>query len=283
MAKLQLFDESFDSNRSESYELSIQFSLNGFSFCITDTVRNYHIALVSNDFENSNAYSPNWRSVIQELITQFPIISHKFRRVQLGYDTQCFTLVPLNYFEPSRAKDLLELTCTLNELDEVRFNSSHSGMFSVFSIPTQLVSEWLKIQPHTKVRSLHEPILLATEAILKQPRYENTVVLYLGTVKPIFILISNRNITHCGSLGSTITDDIAYHTINICQNFNCNVPTTSVFITGVKPFILDLKAILERYFKTVEIGLPVDMNQYTYQLFEYHHQFTPLFNLSLCE
>jgi len=46
MVELELIDETFDKDRTEVYELSIQACLNGFSFAIKDTIRNTFIVLV---------------------------------------------------------------------------------------------------------------------------------------------------------------------------------------------------------------------------------------------
>ena len=40
MPFLELFDETLDINSTENYELSIQVSPDGLSFCLLDSVRN---------------------------------------------------------------------------------------------------------------------------------------------------------------------------------------------------------------------------------------------------
>ncbi len=44
---LKLIDESFDRDRTGSYDLSVTISINGFSFAVLDTLRNTFIVLVS--------------------------------------------------------------------------------------------------------------------------------------------------------------------------------------------------------------------------------------------
>ena len=57
MDVLELIDETFDKDRTETYELSIQVSLNGFSFAVKDTIRNTFIVLISKPFWKSSRFS----------------------------------------------------------------------------------------------------------------------------------------------------------------------------------------------------------------------------------
>ncbi|HCY00898.1 MAG TPA: hypothetical protein DG754_12235, partial [Bacteroidales bacterium] len=52
MQKLEFFDETFDPDRTATYELSIQVSLGGFSLCIKDLTRNLFIGLASCAFNH---------------------------------------------------------------------------------------------------------------------------------------------------------------------------------------------------------------------------------------
>lgn len=283
MAKLELFDESFDSNRSESYELSIQFSLNGFSFCILDSVRNCHIALVGDIFENIDERTIDWSDIINQIASKYPIVTSAFRKVQLSYETEVFSLIPAKYFEPNRAKQLLELTCTLKELDEIRFNHISSGIVSVFTIPSRLVSSWSDLQPKTLYRGIHEPLICMARACHTKTHTDTYIVIHIGSANPFIVLASAESIMHCGPLGSLIVDDIAYHTINICQSYGMVVPKVRLYITGTKLMAYDVKALLERYLQSAQVGLPGELPYYSYQLSEYRSQFAPLFNLPLCE
>ena len=45
MPFLELFDETLDINSTENYELSIQISPDGFSFCLLDIIRNKFVLI----------------------------------------------------------------------------------------------------------------------------------------------------------------------------------------------------------------------------------------------
>jgi len=50
MHNISLIDETLDKNLTANYNLSIQVSLDGFSFCIKDLIRNKYIVLKHIDF-----------------------------------------------------------------------------------------------------------------------------------------------------------------------------------------------------------------------------------------
>ncbi len=281
MLKLELFDESFDTNRTETYELSIQLSLNGFSFVIKDSVRNAFIALVSNSFEAELGLNTDWSNITRQIVTSQELLKKPFKKVLFNFQNPVFTVAPNEYFAPDKAKIILELVCAIPEMDEVRFSITNEELVSIFSIPSILATEWLKIQPKTKFIGTGES-LLAFGAIVSKGNNPTVHVSYTKPF-PYIALFNSGKLLHCNSVFAQNQDDTAYHTLNICQRLNLNIAETSVFVTGQHEETELLANILGKYFKSATISLPSELHHYTYQLLRYKNQFSSLFNLSLCE
>ena len=57
MPFLELFDETLDINSTENYELSVQVSPEGLSFCILDSIRNKFVLIRSFEAEENKYFN----------------------------------------------------------------------------------------------------------------------------------------------------------------------------------------------------------------------------------
>jgi hypothetical protein len=277
MLKLDLFDESFDINRTESYELSIQLSLDGFSFAINDSVRNCFIALVSHPFKKE-ALAPNdWIEICKNLTSQHNVLTKHFKKVTFCFEATNYTIVPKDFFEPQRAKQFLEMVVSIPELDEIRFSTLPNGIVSVFSLPSSLATEWLKLHLNTTFAGPGDHLLVPGNL----SNNEHILISY-NNVDSYLAFFKNGQTIHCGSIFATNAEDVAYHTLNICQKIEFSIPETYAYIVGTNENVAQLESILKKYTKSVKTHLPQELHQYTYQLLRHKNAFAYLFNLSLC-
>jgi hypothetical protein len=281
MLKLDLFDESFDINRTETYELSIQLTLNGFSFTVKDSVRNSFIALYSQPFEIGLNLNADWLQLVKQMVSGHELLTRQFKKVLFNFQNPVFTVAPKEFFTPEHAKSILELVCAIPEMDEVRYSNTTSDLVSIFTIPTLLATEWLKIQPKTTFIGTGEPLLILG-AVLAKGSISTVLV---SNIKPFPYLafFTSGNLNHCGSIFAQNQNDTAYHTINICQKLNLTPAETLVFVMGQDDETEQLSMLLGKYFMSSSLSLPSELNHYTYQLLRYKNQFSTLYNLSLCE
>lgn len=282
MQKLELFDETFDPDRTESYELSIQVSLSGFSFCIKDLVRNYFIGLVSCPFELGLANTNDWSNQVDFIKKQYPWLKKTFKKVTFSFESQSFCLAPKELFEPEHAKQLLSLTNIINELDEVRYSETTVGKVCVFNLPTQLVASWAKVQPKSKIVGFCEPVLQYHELSLKQGLDSNLTISFANDFS-IIAISKGTKLLHCGSIESHSIEDTLYHMVNMCKQLDLTPAETQVSTMGYIEQAENMEALIERFFKGVSIATTLEQNHFSYLLVKYKGRFANLFNQSLCE
>jgi hypothetical protein len=282
MQKLELFDETFDPDRTESYELSIQVSLNGFSFCLKDASRNYFIGLVTCPFELSLISADDWSRQVDFIIKSYSWISKPFKRVSLAFESKSFTIVPKELFNPEEAKQILSFVHNINELDEIRFNESSDDLITVFNFPTTLAASWLKVHNNTKIVSFSAPSL-ENHLISLDENSEPTVSISFANKFGI-ITISNKNqLLHCASIDLFNAEDTVYHIVNTCKQFEIKPNETAVKLLGIFEQKEILESLVERYFKNFETASTNDQYHFSYIIAKYKGRFANLFNQSLCE
>jgi hypothetical protein len=282
MQKLELFDETFDPDRTESYELSIQVSLNGFSFCLKGLSRNYFVGLVTCPFELSIISNDDWSPQVDFILKSYNWISKPFKRVTLAFESKSFSIVPADLFVSERAHEILSISQKINDLDEIRFNECSRGLVNVFSIPTSLCTSWLKIHHNTKIVGFSAPSLEYHLLSLNGSNEPNISISFAN--KFAIIIVSNNNkILHCSSIELHNAEDTVYHTINICKQFNINPNDSFVKLLGHFEQKEILDSLLERYFKNVAIAATNAQSHFSYLITKYKGRFSNLFNQSLCE
>ncbi len=282
MQKFELFDETFDPDRTESYELSIQVSLNGFSFCIKDVTRKQYIGLVSFPFGLAIKYSEDWPNYVKQVLTTFPWLSNSFKRVLFCYESPSCTIVPKDFFEPQKAKQFLNTIHSIDPLDEIWYNNLQNELVSIFNIPSTLVSYWLTIQKKTRFIGFCDPALCYHRLSTSHQSFP-MITLSLSEKFSVVIISKSSRLLHCGSVEAQVPEDIVYHLLNICQKLKLATGDISVKLLGNVYEEERLESLIDRFFKSVKQASTIEQNYFSYLLSKHKVKFANLFNQSLCE
>ena len=132
MPFLELFDETLDINSTENYELSIQVSPDGFSFCLLDTIRNKFVLLRSFEPEENKYFNAE---KIKELLNKDDFLTRQYKKVNLVMPSPKFTLVPAPLFDPGKKDEYFTFNHTNEESNMIITNKiSDPDAFLVFSV-----------------------------------------------------------------------------------------------------------------------------------------------------
>ncbi|WP_290478002.1 MULTISPECIES: DUF3822 family protein [unclassified Leeuwenhoekiella] len=100
----------------ENHKLSIQVSLDGFSFCIKNISDD---RLIDSDrFPFEYVHSPEQALVkIKEVFSTLPQLNNTFHEVVVIYDNELFTVVPENLFDQNNLADYLKFNTKILKTD----------------------------------------------------------------------------------------------------------------------------------------------------------------------
>lgn len=283
MEKKEIFDETFDPNRSESYILAVQVSLNGISFCINDTVRDIYISFISFPFENKLSINDDWGNTVGQFFSQFDLLSRKYKKVLLSFESPLFTIVPTEFFIPEKSKEIFELVHPLPNLYEIRFNHlAESKSTVIFAIPSSLTSQWLFRQPQTQFYG-HPSALITYSNLAKTAKDEPIILTQFSDQFLINVIAKNNELQHCNSFDYHNPNDTAYHLINTCKLAGFEPSKSEISITGSINDAENIESLLAQYFGKVHNTFSLDGRNYSYSIKKYKNTYWNLFNLSLCE
>ncbi|MCB8963900.1 MAG: DUF3822 family protein [Bacteroidales bacterium] len=279
---LELFDETFDKDRTDVYELSIQVSLNGFSYAVKDTIRNTYVVLVSKPFSDVSNNPDSWGVKVNEIVAGYPFLTKRFKKICLAYTDSLFTLVPAAMFDADRAKLLFEQTQPLPEYSELHYTSvvNGSSYVVVFAMPYTLTAAWLKVQSATQFVNIPAALIHSASAVQGSSVLqadiidERLVVVYHNDGQ--FLMANSFVVKGC--------EDVVYYILTLCKTLGVDAATAIVRLYGQSQLFDASYNLLMAYFPLLSPDARYHSTHFSYQLLRYRSKYFSLFNsLSVCE
>lgn len=230
---LNFVDKSFDIKRLIYYRLSIQISLNGFSFCVFDENSSRHVILRNYQYTKSiNSYD--------DLITEIDLIFQKDNYLSFDY-IYCtcvyispkHTLIPNEVFIKEKLRTYLEFIAPLDELDEIHYyNFRNTNICSIFAIPSQVASKLISYYKKILFISQSTPLINSCLKIKDKEGTYNGIHINLndGTAD-IAIIVNNQFQLH-NSYQIFHLNDAVYYIGALLHQFNLKFQQTPVYISG---------------------------------------------------
>lgn len=283
MDKKEIFDETFDPDRSESYILSVQVSYQGITFSINDTVRGMHIAYVLSPFSRKLSVTDDWSENVSLLFSKYEVLKREYKKVLLSFESNLSTTIPTEFFIAERAKELFELVHPLPNLFEIRYNHlKDSKATVVFAIPYSIASKWLTFQPNTEFIGFSSA-LIAYSCMAKCPKDEPTMNIFFTNDFFIAAIAVNNELKHYNSFNFININDAAYYIINFCKQAGFDTSKTSLSFAGDIDDAKGIESMLGQYIAKVNNGFSIEGNNYSYSIANLKKSSWNLFNLLLCE
>ncbi len=283
MLKLDIIDETFDRDRTSSYELSIQVSLNGFSYAVRDTIRNTFIALFNTDWNGFTADRIDYRSFLDKLIEDKPWLRATFKNVIAAFDLPYLTLIPSEYFDPNLSKKVLEQVHSIPDSFELGYKEfKHLSGFMVYAAPSEFINAWRMLHGNTYFTH-------SLQSFVHIPHSQNSkTYLQVDVNHQQLILVLHRNgeLLAANMYSCKATSDIVYYAYAMAKSVDVGMTDPlHVNLTGNGELMVGLPDELGKYFNSLshqaEFYKPVF---FSYKLLRFRTEFFRLFNLGVtCE
>src|SRR5665811_2134807 len=119
MPFLELFDETLDINSTENYELSVQISTQGLTFCILDSIRNKYVLIRSFESEENKYFNTD---KLIDIISKDDFLTKHYKKVNFVMPSPKFTLVPAPLYDPGKKNEYFTFNHNLEEGNIVQVN-----------------------------------------------------------------------------------------------------------------------------------------------------------------
>ncbi len=262
-------DESFNLEKTNEYILSIQVSLDGFSFSVIASNDKKLLALNHTPVTISNPRFLS-RRFTEWLLTE-TLLQHTYKETRLIIASDKFTLVPDSLYEPIKKIALIQPVCEFDATEIIHENfieKFHAHLLFAASpqLNTQLKS--------TKVLHPVKLLLENTPEILT----ENGLILWFNYKGCYLILFSADKIIVANHFSITNENDILYYALATLKQLGIAPKKTEVLFAGEMAENESLQNSLQKYFISIRYLLPKDNIQIDPSVFsEPMHPFIHLF------
>ncbi|MFW5755435.1 MAG: DUF3822 family protein [Tangfeifania sp.] len=246
-------DPSFDLKRTSEYTLSIQVSLDGFSFSL---VRIYDNRLVG--LKNVPAKISTEKFIARrfsEWIQSEEIFNHQFSDVRVQYNTGNFTLVPNPFFKDGKQNELAGMLFEQEVTSQVVSNFDEiSGIQLLFTMPVSLHNETTGKFGNCKV--VHPALALAKKYPLDFRDNEKGVLLYFSKDNFILLLFSEDKLLLANRFNFSHANDVVYYLTAVLDQQKIIPRDTKIYLSGEIFPESQPESLLRKYFINTEFWHP---------------------------
>ncbi len=271
-------DETFDIDNCSNYILSIQCSLDGFSFCIFDKIINKYIVLSGYDFNAASSFQ--LKNIIDDIITSEPILNNAFERVKICYFTPKLTLTVSSLVGENQLENITSLNFEEERDIEIVSNKVSESVVSLSLIPVLIKDLFSTIFENSRFYTSLMPVL-THDSSLNQLGYRLHATLYKHWIQ---LVIRNENELRFANVFYVRNhNDCLYYILNVLKKNHLD-SKTPIVLTGFFEKNTPVYSELKKYFETVLFGRFVNKYAFSYTFFkEPEHQYISLIELAQCE
>ncbi len=224
----------FSLRHSSEYKLSIQVSLNGFSFCVYDFKRESFLLLkyFPIDVDNNLEY---FIKELEGIIKKEELFSHKFKQVNLIYSTPNSTIIPEELSKKTEGlKDFLGFQHAIDEFDELhQVILSQNNISVLFSIPSAITNLFVNIFGEVNFTNQYTLLLNLAQEILEKENISEFCLINKNEVFFDIIIFKDKKLELCNSFNYITQNDLVYYSISALKNLGLAETDIPVYYSGI--------------------------------------------------
>lgn len=272
------------SDFNKNYSLSIQLSLDGFSFSFLNTDSNKYLAFESYTIKGIEDYEELAKE-LGDLLDQLDVIKRRFNRINILFEGSKSSLVPQALFDENALRDYFKFSHKLNYDEDVRFDKlSNLQAYNVYALPKPIL-ELIKAR-FINYNIQHSLSSLIEALLIKFKNQEISDRVYVN-VRPSYIdilFIQNSKLLFSNSFKYKTSEDLAYFLLNALEQLQLNPETIDLYLMGEIDKSSQHYELLYKYIRNIEFMERNDFFIYSYALDELpSHYFYNLLNANTCE
>ena len=272
-ATVDLFhDFSSEDSKSSVYTLHIQFNFETFNAAVLDAKQNKFLGILSYNFEEINDATVIVNR-IKQILGSHKVFQQKFRAVKIAYLGHKSTLVPVDIFENTKARDYLDMNYPIEEGEIIRASKFRNlDAILVYSMPSEFPKLLRKYFPKAIIN--HSCVSLLDTLLNENKRSGETYVyvnVHLYTYE--MIIISKGRLVLYNTYEFKTAEDFIYYVLFVYEQFSLNTEEVPLIMMGYITEESELYEITYQYVRNIFfMDWPAD-NEYDENLEELYPQY----------
>jgi hypothetical protein len=280
MPFLELFDETLDINSTANYDLSLQVSPDGLTFCLLDSIRNKFVLFRSFGAEENLNFNSGR---INEIIGNDDFLTKHYRKVKCVMPTLKFTLVPAPLYDPGKKDEYFSFNHSIDDgtiiLADRITDPDAFLLYPVSKSMAEVINGYYPgVHPHHSVK-----MLLEQTCSLRKSTPGKYICIHVEKDFFNLIVFDNNQLKFCNSFTYRNVSDIVYYVMNAFKNLDISQEETA-YLSGLTERYDDLSSGLSMYIRNIKYAEPSGNFTFSYVFNDTElHKFINLYTLTNCE
>ncbi len=231
--------------------LSIQVSLNGLSFCVLNSEQEV-TPVGSIDF--NTILSPELAlSKIKELFREHPLLNAVFNTINVVYENELYTIVPLALFDENMLNTYLQSNVKVLSNDFIAYDVLTQHELVIVYIPYMNINNFL-FDSFGSFNYTHTATLLIDKLLSKEKNNTGTVV-YAHKNKMSFdlIIINAGHLLLANTFSAQTKEDFLYHLLFTTEQLSLNPEEFPLYCLGDIATTDEYYAIAHQYIRNISL------------------------------
>lgn len=240
-------DDSFDIDKTKQYILSIQVSLDGFSFLMIYPGENRIVAFKNTPLKISSENLLARR--LKEWLESEVLMKKPFESVRVLFFAESFTMVPGEYFQEEYRQDLTSVLFNENAGTRIVKNKIDSlNAHLIFPIPADIIDTFHHFFPENL--EITHPVA----KIIQRPpesKKKNIAVIILSGKYFFMTVTRNNTLLLANSFQAIHQNDLVYNVLNAFQQLETARSETDLYVAGSLKQKTEIEVLLRPYFENI--------------------------------
>jgi len=230
--KNKVKNRSIDLNNLYETHLSIQLSLNGFSFCVVDKTYDLVQKLVHHPFEDIAAGPEDLLARIQSIFEKETLLQQKYGSVNVSHVNELSSLVPKPFFDESKLKDYIRYSSKTFDNDYIVWDEIENHDLINVYIPFVNVNNFL-LERFGSFEYKHFSTVLITN-LLSTYRYSEHphIFIHLDRNRMYVVAISNNKLQLYNSFSFKTREDFLYYLLFAAEQLDMDPENFELVLSG---------------------------------------------------
>ncbi|WP_196894532.1 DUF3822 family protein [Aureivirga marina] len=249
--KIQITNKKTDFKNLENSRLSIQLSLDGFSFCIYDENLEEYTALINFEFESKAATPQIHLEYVMKTFRENVLLQKTYKSIHVAHSNNMATFVPKAFFNEKYLKNYLKHTVKVFDNDFIVYDEiPQSDIVSVY-IPFVNINNFL-FEQFGAFEYTHSSSILVKNLI---NTYKNTKKqhVFINVIDHTFemVILDNGVFKMYNSFQFKTKEDFIYYILFTAEQLSLNPEEFELVFLGVIDEKSELYKISYQYIRNI--------------------------------
>lgn len=236
--------------KTKDIALSIQFSLDGFSFCVSDILTKKDVFFTEYLFDHKQNSPEELYNQIETIFKTDLNLQLEFNSVSVIHKNNLSTLVPSKYFDEEVLTDYLNFNIKTLKTDFVAFDELPDIDAKNIYVPYVNINNYL-FQNFGEFDYKHHQTILIEKLLKTAISKENTMYVNVAKNSIDIIVLKNSTIIFCNSFSFDSKEDFIYYLLFTAEQLQLNTEEFKLYFMGAIQMEDELYKITYKYIKNV--------------------------------